>query len=213
MKQIPSYLTRFFEKEEYALDFIRGKIRFGSLSYYRHYEGSRGDKTEGLQFFTWDRGIRYQGSSVHEHYILCTSGPDVDIYKMKTEMGQVVVRIENPQLLLEKIRSAWSDHRLSIGDRPAEIAQVVYDKGGVHEADPFLIAPPVYMQKPMQPFAGEKEWRYVLTCRLQTERTAKRSETRPVLESSSGIYYFEDSSFDDHLELNIGDCGEICRFT
>ena len=47
-------LLRFFEKEQYAVTFLRGELRFGLLDRYRTIEGSRRDDKEGQVSFDWN---------------------------------------------------------------------------------------------------------------------------------------------------------------
>src|SRR3954466_10483969 len=54
MNNLPSTLIRCFEREEYALQFIAGRIRFGLLEIYHQIEGARHDDQEGKVTFQWN---------------------------------------------------------------------------------------------------------------------------------------------------------------
>lgn len=70
----------------------------------------------------------------------------------------------------------------------AFIAPVVYNKDGLLEPDPYLIAPfhYSYSQK-LKSYEDEKEFRYVLGCKVDADR-----------------------EWEDSLTLTLGDCGDIC---
>jgi hypothetical protein len=55
MKEIPSSLLRFLEKEEHAHAFLNGEIRFGLLGYYKKIEGARQDEKEGCVSIYWNQ--------------------------------------------------------------------------------------------------------------------------------------------------------------
>jgi hypothetical protein len=71
---------------------------------------------------------------------------------------------------LEKIKFVWQKHPSALDDS-AYLIPVTYNKDGIIEADPYLIAPAhySYSQKP-QSFQEEREFRYVLMCSVATER-------------------------------------------
>ena len=193
MKDAPSNLLRFFDKDEYARGFLEGQIRFGLLDRYRTIEGSRRDEKEGQVSFYWnrkapqitidkstaqvvgqsesDQNIHYSGCSLNPYYILCTSHPEASIPSLTQKFGRFVVRIQDPLALLERIKVAWQNHHFAL-DGCAFLAPVVYNKDGLLEADPYLIAPPhySYSQKPNS-FEEEREFRYLLQCSVDTKRT------------------------------------------
>jgi len=209
MTNYPPFLLRFFENEEYARQFLKGELRFGLLSYYRKIEGVRRDEKEGEASFFWNKcapkitidlksneiinrgesgqNIRYAGSSINQRYILCTSHPEADTDKLKQEIGPFIVRIKQPLVLLEKIRGVWKNYPLSLNGS-TELKPVVYNRDGLLDPDPYLIAPSdwSYTQK-SKSNEYQREYRYVLTCVIDTNRV-----------------------YPDHLTLKVEGCNEIC---
>jgi hypothetical protein len=192
MTDVPSTLLRFFGEREHAHQFIAGQIRFGLLTDYRKVEDARQDDQEGRVSFYWnvkapqivldvqtglvvgrgesDQNIHYSGFSLNPRFILSTCHPDVDRERLTQKFGRFVVRINDPSLLLQRIKLEWQKHPWALDDS-AFLAPVTYNKDGIVEADPYLIAPPhySYSQKP-QSFEEEREFRYVLTCSVDVER-------------------------------------------
>jgi len=187
---------------------MEGEIRFGLLDNYKSVEGSRQDETEGEASFSWDQkapqiifnkttgeavgraesdqNIQYSGTSLNHHYILCTSHPEADIDVLKRKFGPFVVRIADPLVLLERITSIWESNDWAL--REAFVVPVVYNKGGMLEPNPYLIGPRHYSYAQKLPsFEEECEFRYVLTCTVDTNR-----------------------KLPDHLITNVGDCRDIC---
>jgi hypothetical protein len=209
---IPKSLLRFFDREQYALNFLDGEIRFGLLEYYRKIEGSRGDDKEGLVDLYWncrapqliidkksrqvvartqsDQNIHYSGSSLNRYYILSTSHCEASVGHLVKKFGRFVVRINDPLALLERIKAAWQNHPLAL-EGSACIAPVVYNKSGLLEPDPNLIAPVhySYSQKATSHEEG-KEFRYVLECRVDAKR-----------------------EWEDFLTLRLCDCRDICTLS
>jgi hypothetical protein len=207
MKEIPSNLLRFLEKEEYVHSFVRGEIRFGLLDSYKEIGDSRQDQKEGQVSFYWNQkapqlivnkqtgkiigesesnqNIHCIGSSLHPHYILSTAHPEADIDALKEKYGQFIVRINNPLKLLERIKFAWCNHELAHNGN-AFIAPAIYNKDGILEPDPHLLSPPsyAYSQKPSS-CEKDREYRYVLRCSV-------------------------DSGLQAYLTLNVPDCNDIC---
>lgn len=206
---MPDRLLRFIEKEEYADQFISGQIRFGLLDYYKKIEGARQDEKEGQVSFFWDlkaptviidsntrqiighaesnQNISYRGSSINPYYIVSTSHPDVNKQLLAKKFGYFIVRINDPQALLERIKVAWQQHDWALNDHVV-IVPTEYNKDEVLEPNEYLIPPHEYSycQKPPS-FSDEQEFRYVLVCRIDTKRT-----------------------LNNHLTLNVGDCRDIC---
>ncbi len=206
---MPDLLLRFLEKEEYADQFISGQIRFGLLDYYKKVEGARQDEKEGRVSFFWDskapavmkdsntrqiigqaqsnQNINYRGSSMNSYYVVSTSHPDVDKQLLAKKFGAFIVRINDPQTLLERMKMAWQQHDWALNDHVV-LAPAKYNKDEVLETNEYLIPPPdySYCQKPPS-FSDEQEFRYVLICRIDPKRT-----------------------LNDHLTLNVGDCRDIC---
>lgn len=216
MNEIPLHLFRFFEKRDHALCFINGDIRLPSLKYCRNCEENRGDKAEGLQRIKYSN-ITQTTVSIHEHYILCASGPDVDIDKMKEKFGQFVVKISDPSSLLEWINVVWQNHRLSFEDNnhPAVLTRVIYcNKDDIQEPNPYFTPPPVFSQKPKNngnnSFEEEKEYRYVLKCRFdRREVTDDKNKIKLVPTLNPPIYHL-DHGLEDHITLKLADCRSIC---
>lgn len=215
MSNVPNTLLRFYKREEYARSFIGGEIRFGYLDHYKSIEGSRKDPKEGQVSFEWaqkatqiildkksgqvvaqaesDQNIRYSGISLNPHFILCTSHPEADKRILEKKFGQFIIRINDPTALLERIKTAWQSHPWAF-DGCAFIAPVIYNKGELVEPDRYLIAPPEYSysQKSKSDgegnsFEEEKEFRYVLKCTVDPERT-----------------------LEEYLPLRLPDCSDIC---
>lgn len=181
MTDVPGILLRFFREREHAHQFIAGQIRFGLLTYYRRVEGARQDDEEGRVSFYWnvkapqitfdlktglaishresDQNIHYTGSSLNPRFILSTCHPNADKEALAKKLGQFVVRINDPLLLLQRIKAHWQKHPWALADS-ALLAPVTYNKDGIVEADPYLIAPPhySYSQNP-QSFEKEMEFR------------------------------------------------------
>lgn len=211
MLDVPSNLLRFFARKEHALSFISGHIRCGLLSYYRDIVDMRQDDKEGHTSFFWSRkapqsqidnqtghllgptesnqNIRYRGSSMNPFYIISTSSPDVDKDVLTDRFGPFIVLISDPLALLARIRAVWRNHDWALNDGVV-IVPADYNKDELVAANEYLIAPPhySYSQKPLT-FWAEKEFRYVLTCSSDVNR-----------------------SLEDHLTLDVGDCTDICRF-
>jgi hypothetical protein len=208
LKTLPSTLIRFFKQEDHALQFISGEVRFGLLSHYRTVEGTRQDTQEGLVSHYWtkkapqlvfnretgelvsagesDQNIHFKGSSLNPYFILSTSHSDADKGVLAEQFGRFIVQISDPIKLRDRIEIAWLKHAWSL-EGAAFIAPVVYNKGEVIEADPYLISPPEYNYCQKEPrYQHEREFRYVLTCSVDTER--KR---------------------DDFLVLFLPDCSDI----
>jgi hypothetical protein len=106
---------------------------------------------------------------------------------LTAEFGRHVVRISDPVVLLEPIGAAWQDNPWASAS-PAFIAPVAYNKDGLLEPNPPLIAPPQYVdsQKPVR-FEEEREFRYVLPCSVPSR-----------------------SAVSDYLPLKLPDCSDIC---
>jgi hypothetical protein len=121
-------LYRVFAKRDHADRFIAGEVRFGHLGYYRALErGGRGDQTEGHGHHTEYRADRtavcITGSRPREvlspgvvsvrtdcgnDVFVCsfTQPPDEAAWeRVRSEFGDVVVRIDDAERLLDDIRS------------------------------------------------------------------------------------------------------------
>ena len=212
MAEIPSSLLRFFDKEEHALGFLNGEIRFGLLDVYRTIEGSRRDETEGRVSFSWnkkateiligeesnqiiavresDQNIHCSSSSMNRYYIMCTSHPDANVKYLAEKFGPFMVRIDDPLSLLERVKREWQSNGLAQKDG-ARIAQVEYNKDGLLEPDPYLTVPVhySYSQKPTSD-KQDREFRYVLTCKVDVNRT-----------------------WEEFLTVRVDDCSDICSLS
>src|SRR5258708_14782043 len=180
---IPDSLLRFFDQEEHAHQFIAGRLRFGLLDYYKTIEGSRRDEKEGRTSIYWNKkapqleiglttgrildqtesnqNIHCSGTSLNPFYIISASCPNPDIPAFVTKFGPFIVRINDPLALLRRIKTVWRNHQWSLAESTS-ISKVVYNKGGILEPDPYLIAPYhyTYSQKPdSDTFKLESEFR------------------------------------------------------
>jgi hypothetical protein len=206
MADVPSSLLRFFPKEEFARQFVAGRIRFGILEYYRDIEDSRGDKSEGQSSVYFNvkapqfsieeqtgRTIRVAGSdkiihsmvsSLNRYYIFSTSHPGTNISRLARKYGRFMVRINNPLVLLERVKKEWQKRDLALD---GFIAPVDYTKDELRDADPYLISPPhlTYSQKPRL-YEEDMEYRYLLKCKVDAQR-----------------------AWANHLTLELPDCGDI----
>ena len=166
-------------------------VRFGRLDYYKTIEDSRKDEAEGTATFDWSAShpVHYEGVSLNSHFILCAAHPEADRSVLIERFGSCIVRINDPMALLERINIAWSADPRASG--VCVIHPVVYNKGESLEPTPSLIPPEnySYCQKPRKPFEVEKEFRYVLTCKVDTERASE----------------------DQQVWLTLPDCSDICE--
>jgi hypothetical protein len=210
MTDTPSTLFRLFDKEEYALRFVRGEIRFGLLTSYREAEGKRKDPSEGKVSLYWDtpapqlsidkrsgkivgrtqsdQAIQSNGCCVNPYYILSTAGPSACLANLARDLGPFGVQICSPVLLLERIKAAWKEHPLALLGG-VFFAPVVYDRDALMEPDPYLLGPPepyFYAQK-HRSAAGDSEFRYVLECGIDEKR-----------------------KWEKHIVLKVGDCTDFC---
>jgi hypothetical protein len=192
--KLPNTLLRFFEKQDYAESFIAGQARFGRLDYYKTIEDSRRDEAEGTAAFDWSSNnpVHYEGVSLNGHLVLCTTHPEVDrsvlIGRWKSPY---IVQINDPMALLQRINAVWhADPRAS---GLCAIYPVEYNKGEALEPTPSLIPPAnySYCQKPRIPFEIEREFRFVLTCKVDADRVSENQ--------------------DQHVCLTLPDCRDICE--
>jgi hypothetical protein len=189
---IPDALVRAFDRHHYAAQFIQGTLRLGRLDSYRRLPDCRRDETEGRVSLQWNLAnpVYCDRLCGNEHYLLCTSHPDVD-RQVITKFGRHIVRIADPKLLLTRIDSAWRQHPLASGR--CIIAPVVYNKDQCLQPTPGLLPPTEYSycQKPAT-FSDEREFRYVLTCTADAAKLRAFGEIPP------------------HVELRLPDCSDIC---
>lgn len=182
----PKYLYRFFKKKEYRDQFLKGSIRFGRLKVYQDIEDeNRRDSDEGQPrgkyrtdkqiylkisnktgkvvekgFKTGD--IDISGYSPNIFFIACLSDKNVDLKLLSGKFGRYVVKINDPQKLVESINKKckflWNVGRILLEG-------VIYDKDKyilMEKNNPHLPVKYYYAQK-SEVFANEHEWRIVLT--------------------------------------------------
>jgi hypothetical protein len=160
------------------------------LEYYRGIEDARKDETEGqssVYFPGRDAPVHSTITSLHRYYILCTTHPEVNVADMAKKYGPFMVQIDQPLVLLERIKAAWRAHPLAQNDG-AFVAGVEYTKDDLREADRFYLSPPhlVYLQK-RRIDAPDREYRYLLKTKVDAER-----------------------NWEPHRYLTIPDCRDIC---
>jgi len=149
------------------------------LDYYKKIEGARQDEKEGQVSFSWDlkaptvmidsntrqiighsesnQNISYRGYSMNPYYIVSTSHPDVNKQLLAKKFGYFIVRINDPQALLERIKVAWQQHDWALNDHVV-IVPTEYNKDEVLEPNEYLIPPHEYSycQKPPS-FSDEQQ--------------------------------------------------------
>lgn len=186
----PSPFYRAFNEEKYARSFVeKGIFRMRRLKYYREIEDRRReDRGEGegfvvfsmerpvytldqssqkviskrMQFGPVNRGILDAGLS----YILCFSGPQVDIKHLACQYGRYVVRVDQPEALVCDI-SSYLEQYSNVGKNMwLDCVQVRYDKGQTVSALPDPVSHEwvrmSYGQKDPK-FSSDCEYRLVLT--------------------------------------------------
>lgn len=192
MIEIPNSLLRFFTKEVHARQFLSGSAKFGILEYYREIEDVRRDASEGRSsvYFRAPHPIHSTVISLNRYYILCASHPEADVSILARKYGRFMVRINNPQELLARIKVAWQNHELAI-ECGAFIAPVEYTKDELRDADALFLSPPhlTYSQK-HRSSEEDREYRYMLKCRVDVKRV-----------------------WESHLTLTLPNCEDICTLS
>ncbi len=181
----PQYLYRFFNQKDHRDQFIQGLIRFGRLEAYKEIEDEqRKDKDEGdprgkyktdKQIYlkisnqtgkVVEHGIKLgdiniSGYSPNNFFIVSATDEKVNVEKISEKFGKYVVKINNPQKLLDLLNKnrkfPWSVGKIVL-------ERVKYDKDNyleIEESNPHLPFGYYYAQKP-QMFSDEMEWRFVL---------------------------------------------------
>jgi hypothetical protein len=134
--QVPISLVRLFDTEDFAQQFVAGRLRFGILEFYRKIEDSRRDESEGLAsvYFSRkapqliigkytrraiavsesDENIHSTFFSLNRYYVFCASHPEANIRRLASRYGRFLVRINNPSVLLERVKAAWQSHDLAL---------------------------------------------------------------------------------------------------
>ena len=157
----------------------------------------RKDETEGLVRVVWKtlpNPVYCERSSLNNYYVLSTAHPETDRHALTERYGLYVVRINDPIELLKRIEIAWQQHPLAQG--PCVITPVVYNKDELLDETPGLLTPDAYSysQKPRWPFEVDREFRYVLTC-------------------TADDVNLEGLAMENHLNLRLPDCCDICSLT
>ncbi|MEQ8767871.1 MAG: hypothetical protein RL885_28465 [Planctomycetota bacterium] len=180
------YLLRAFQKLEHAEDLaFRGRVRFVDVHYYKDIEDpARRDGSEGSGQLrvpsnsvetlhidsatgktlgsTFAPGYLNFGSTyIHPVYALCMSGPGVDLSFLRRKMGRYVVRIRDPERLVDDVVESLQE--CPIPDREVffvHLLPVEYKKGlvGAKPDDTVRLS---YAQKPPD-FVDECEYRLVI---------------------------------------------------
>jgi len=183
-KNIPTFLYRFFDKEEYATAFVeRGEFRMLTTEYCRKIECAlRRDELEGiasykkksecasLEITDYSNGyseVKSQPGLIHcEHrtwnevLIFSCSSSDVNVEKIRNKFGKHVVKISDPVQLMRDLEGYFLRKNLKLAG-PIELKQVIYDKGEVinddHDDHEMVVA------RKSKEFSEECEWRFVIT--------------------------------------------------
>ncbi|MCK5311804.1 MAG: hypothetical protein KAJ62_06825 [Desulfobacteraceae bacterium] len=184
--EYPLSLYRFFEKEEYALQFINeGKFRARFIEEYKKAEyDKRSDSAEGQGhyglsgkitnvYFSKDPkidpdyeetyGVQQHHSSIgNSIFLFCCSNSNVDIKKIKKKFGNFVVKICNPIRLARDIDFVLNGHE-GLRNYLIDGKHVEYNKGEVlsKQRPSTELSDLSYTQKPKS-FEDEKEFRFCL---------------------------------------------------
>jgi len=162
----PLCLYRAFGKEGHAKEFVElGRFRLGSLKGYRETEKKCiQDATEGFSHWKDSRGINGGFIEVYPVYLLCASGPSVDLSHLRKKYGRWVVRIGNPSKLLEQLSVSTPVNTTMALSKTIEFEKVSYTKDETipaisHDSpDAVKLA---YTQKSAR-FQADCEYRYVV---------------------------------------------------
>lgn len=114
-KQIPSFLYHAFSKQEYASDFIaRGLFLMRLPEYYRKIEDTkRKDSTEGIGRFKTGN-TEHETLNLNCKYLLCCSGPEVDLNLLKCKFGAYIVKINDPLHFAQDVTSWLHNERIPL---------------------------------------------------------------------------------------------------
>lgn len=128
----PEFLYKVFDNEAYAIAFAdNGRFRLTLLNKYREIEDlARQDNSEGKAH------IRIPGGYYHEEmgnpcYLMCTSGPTVDLGYIKNKFGRYVVKILAPETLLAEITKVKPVNTII----DCDLLEVEYSKGMEQDFD------------------------------------------------------------------------------
>jgi len=149
----PCPLYRAFDKEEYACSFVeQGIFQLRLLSRYCAIEDEiRKDRDEGVgrlvintnrPVVTIDKNsgdilsqtdeygpVYFSTSAINHRYILCFSGPEVDLEYLASQYGKYVVCLNQPNELVSDIAHYLEQNPIVLGDTWLDCVQVRYDKG------------------------------------------------------------------------------------
>jgi len=187
--QFPPLVYRAFSKRENAEQFMKGKIRFGNIYYYKLIEDEkRRDRTEGESHVRYKGKDQYGMFATNAIYVLCCH-QTMDAVK-RSSLGNHIVLIRQPEQFARAITSA-------IEKLPgtyfggAEGCTVEYTKG--HEVEDKLsgkdIVQLAYLQKP-DTFSSEEEFRFV----INRKTSVGDFLTVPIEESPDYFEYTEASN-------------------
>ena len=156
----PKLLYKAYEKEKYAKSFVeQGSFLLNIQEYYRNIEDlSRKDKDEGKgrikylgnrPVLTVDKKtgellsermesgpIDLYSSNLNPYYILCCSGPEVNLQHLKHSFGQYIVRILRPDLLVKDIACYLKKEQTMPNTLSIECLKVRYDKDLLAKGEP-----------------------------------------------------------------------------
>jgi len=156
------------------------------MAYYKNIEDNhRRDITEGesssyvesmLPTFSFDKKtkefsppshtpglLHIKGSQINPTYLLCTSGPNVDLNHMKRNFGKYIVKINEPLKLLQDINTATTINSKMELTGKCILCPVSYTKGDIIEINPDSIEAIRlnYLQKPSS-CIEDCEYRYII---------------------------------------------------
>lgn len=172
---------RCFDKSEHADSFLEGRIRFGSIYYFKNIErGYRRDQEEGVSSLVSGSSRHFAMFARTTPYIYCFH-KTVAAAKNRQDSNHIV-HIYNMRMFVERLGKAVAKSDLKCWGG-LEGAFVIYNKG--HSTDtnisPIDLARLAYIQKP-ENFRSEEEFRLII-----------------LLEKKS----------DDFLTIDIGDIRDI----
>lgn len=164
---MPSFLYRAFKEEDHANQFLKGKIRFGLLDYYKNSEDeSRRDPFEG-ESSTFLGQLHLKGGLCNPVYLLCTSGPDVDLDYFRKKFGDFVVKIMNPGQFrddISNIKAFVPDVNIS-GNCDFKKVEYTKDQDQPIDVEETVRLRLYYCQKHSY-FSPECEYRYVIKLKI-----------------------------------------------
>ncbi len=163
--EYPDTLFRAFDRIDYAQQFLKGFVRFGTVMGYRKIEDkNRRDATEGVGHFT-TKGINTKIQFYSNVFYALCCHRDLSS-ALETNHGKYIVEIANPLHLAEELtrslRELKSKHFGGI-----EGVVVEYNKGNERneELDSYQKSRLAYCQKPVE-YDSENEFRFVF-CRKE----------------------------------------------